>query len=72
MSIDDKYQHKIAFATEWGVFAYRVMPFGLTNSSATFQRLMSHAFKEYFEYFLRFSWMISVVTLLRDMSTLPI
>ncbi|MCO5551659.1 hypothetical protein L7F22_005163 [Adiantum nelumboides] len=40
-------QHKMVFATEWGIFAYRVMPFGLTNAPVTFQRLMSHAFKEY-------------------------
>ena len=29
-------QHKIAFATEWGIYAYRVMLFGLTNATATF------------------------------------
>ncbi|MCO5565132.1 hypothetical protein L7F22_018803 [Adiantum nelumboides] len=45
-------QHKTAFATEWGIFAYRVMPFDLTNAPATFQRLMSHAFKEYLRQFL--------------------
>ena len=52
VSIDPKDQHKMAFAIEWGIFAYRVMPFGLTNAPATFQRLMSHAFKEYIRDFL--------------------
>ena len=52
VSIDANDQHKTTFATEWGIFAYRVMPFGLTNAPATFQRLMSHAFKEYLRIFL--------------------
>ena len=52
VSIDPKDQDKIAFATKWGIFAYRVMPFGLTNAPATFQRLMCHAFKEYLRDFL--------------------
>ena len=52
MSIDEKNQHKTVFTTEWGVFSYRVMPFGLTNIPTTFQRLMSHAFKEYLWIFL--------------------
>ncbi|MCO5559260.1 hypothetical protein L7F22_012855 [Adiantum nelumboides] len=47
-----KDQHKTAFATEWGIFAYKVMPFGLTNVPTTFQRLMSLAFKEYLKNFL--------------------
>ncbi|MCO5597411.1 hypothetical protein L7F22_051488 [Adiantum nelumboides] len=47
LAIKSQDQHKTAFAIEWGIFAYRVMPFGLTNAPATFQRLMSHAFKEY-------------------------
>ncbi|MCO5588455.1 hypothetical protein L7F22_042411 [Adiantum nelumboides] len=36
-------QHKMAFATEWGIYAYRVMPFGLTNTPAT---LISKSFCE--------------------------
>ena len=52
VSIKEEDQHKTAFATEWGIYAYRVMPFGLTNALATFQRLMTHAFKEYLWIFL--------------------
>ncbi|MCO5551829.1 hypothetical protein L7F22_005332 [Adiantum nelumboides] len=52
LAIKSEDQHKTAFATEWGIFAYRVMPFGLTNAPTTFQRLMSHAFKEYLRQFL--------------------
>ena len=47
VSIDSKDQHKTAFAMTWGVFMYKKMPFGLTNAPATYQRLMSTAFKEY-------------------------
>lgn len=45
-------QFKTAFAMEWGIFAFRVMPFGLTNVPATFQRLITHPFKEYVRIFL--------------------
>ena len=52
LSIKREDQYKTAFATEWGIFAFRVMPFGLTNAHATFQRLMTHAFREYLREFL--------------------
>ncbi|XP_059065935.1 uncharacterized protein LOC131857409 [Cryptomeria japonica] len=38
-------QHKIAFTTKWGTFAYQKMSFELSNASATFQRAMDLAFK---------------------------
>ncbi|MCO5609451.1 hypothetical protein L7F22_063677 [Adiantum nelumboides] len=44
LAIKPEDQHKMAFATEWGIFGYKVIPFGLTNAPVTFQRLMSHAF----------------------------
>ena len=52
VTFKDEDQHKTAFSIEWGIFTYRIMPFGLTNALATFQRLMSHAFKEYLRAFL--------------------
>ena len=62
VSLKKEDQHKTAFATEWGIFAYKVMPFGLTNALATFQRLMSHASKSIFVYSWKSSWMIYVST----------
>ena len=50
IAIEDQY--KTAFASEWGIYAYRVMPFGLTNAPTTFQMLMTHTFKDYLRRFL--------------------
>ena len=40
-------QHKTAFATEWGIFAFRVMPFGLRNAPTTFQRVLTQDFCDF-------------------------
>ncbi|CAM6102046.1 unnamed protein product [Calypogeia fissa] len=45
-------QLKIAFTTEWGIFAFRRMPFGLCNAPGMFQRLMMNVFHDYLRKFL--------------------
>ena len=44
---DDEDRHKIAFATQFGIFAYNRRPMGLTNSPPTFQRLMQTCLNYY-------------------------
>ena len=36
VEVEEKDQHKMAFTTPWGTFAYHRMPFGLINAGATF------------------------------------
>ena len=36
IEVAEEDQHKIAFTTPWGTFAYKRMPFGLINVGATF------------------------------------
>lgn len=45
-------QHKTAFTTPWGTFAYRRMPFGLINAGANFQRAMDLAFRSFLGKFI--------------------
>ena len=37
--VRDKYIHKTAFCTKYGLFDFNVMPFAVTNGPATFQRV---------------------------------
>lgn len=47
ISVAEHEQHKMAFITLWGTFAYKCMPFGLINAGATFQRAMDSSFKDF-------------------------
>jgi hypothetical protein len=44
ISVAEEDQHKTAFITPWGTFAYNRMPFGLINAGSTFQRAMNSSF----------------------------
>ena len=44
ISVVPEDQHKTAFATEFGTFAYKQMPFGLTSALSTYQRAADHIF----------------------------
>ena len=46
ISVANEDQHKTAFTTPWGTFAYNRMPFGLINAGATFQRAMDLSFSD--------------------------
>jgi hypothetical protein len=48
MSITPEDWHKMAFISSWGTFIYVVMPFGLCIALATFQKVMTYAFFEFF------------------------
>lgn len=45
IEVSEPNQHKTAFTTPWGTFAYRRMPFELINAGATFQQAMDLAFR---------------------------
>ena len=47
-----KDQHKMAFSTIWGVYAFKKMLFGLTNAPSTWQRFMSTSFRKFLRDFL--------------------
>lgn len=53
ISIVPEDQAKIAFVTEYGLYAFRRMPFGLFNALATFQRLMKFIFGEFLREFCK-------------------
>ncbi|GAA0179076.1 hypothetical protein LIER_29926 [Lithospermum erythrorhizon] len=44
--LHDDNQEKMTFITEYGLYCWRVMPFGLKNAGETYQRIVTHVFKE--------------------------
>jgi hypothetical protein len=43
----------IAFVTNWGAFVWVVMPFGVKNGPPTYQRVVTKAFREYINLFMK-------------------
>jgi hypothetical protein len=41
------------FISKWGAYAYNFMSFGLCNVLATFQKVVTKTFKEYFKKFMQ-------------------
>jgi len=50
-SLEDRY--KTTLITDWGVFIWRVMFFGMKNGPPTFQRVVTKAFREYLDKFMK-------------------
>jgi hypothetical protein len=48
-----KDQYKIAFVTNWGGFVWVVMAFGVKNGPPTYQRVVTKAFHEYIDVFMK-------------------
>jgi len=46
-------KEKTTFISKWGAYAYNIMPFGLCNVLATFQKVVTKAFKEYLNKFMQ-------------------
>jgi len=53
ISITPKDRSKINFITDWRAFICIVMPFGVKNGPPTFHKVVSKAFKEYLNQFMK-------------------
>jgi hypothetical protein len=53
ISIALKDQHKATFVINLGVFVWVVKPFGVKNGPPTYQRVVTKAFREYIEVFMK-------------------
>jgi hypothetical protein len=48
-----KDRYKTTFVIDWGAFVWMVMPFGVKNGPPIFQRVVSRAFREYLDQFMK-------------------
>jgi len=51
IALEDRY--KIAFVTHWGAFIWKVMSFGVKNGPMTYYRIVTKAFREYLDSFMK-------------------
>jgi hypothetical protein len=53
--------------TDWGAFLWVVMPFGVKNGPPTYQRVVTKAFREYIDVFVKI--FLDDFTIFSDLST---
>ncbi len=53
ISITSEDQYKTAFITYWGAFVWVIMPFKVKNGPPTYQRIITKAFCEYIDVFIK-------------------
>jgi hypothetical protein len=67
ISIVLKDKHKTKFVTKWGAFICKVMLFGVKNVPPTYRRVVTKAFKEYLDNFMKI--LLDDFTLYSDMES---
>jgi len=53
ISIALKEKYKVAFVTDWGALIWKVMSFGMKNEPPTYQKVVTKAFREYLDNFMK-------------------
>jgi hypothetical protein len=66
-SIASEDRYKTTFAIDWGTFVWVVMPFGVKNGPPTYQRVVTKAFREYIDVFMKI--FLDDFTIFNDLST---
>jgi hypothetical protein len=53
ISIAPKDRYKTTFVTDWGAFIWKGMSFGVTNGPPTYQKVVTKAFRDYLDNFMK-------------------